>query len=233
MKRTKIFLTLALCLTVMFSVAGCGSKHPRNEKSLIREAERVSYGDVEVIDYSYDDSGDRPSSSITVEDGEYGFEYEVVSKVGNAPGLDGTTLFNPLTNESVKKVFTSNDFYLNYIKYFFKYYKKDIKKLEKKYDVEIPVPDYESPDVKYFIIVFGCPDEDVAQDVFDELNEMLEEYDSRDYFKKTEKEGLTTSNGYRIGFFSEEFDDDRVKEGIYIPSESDCDYCDSLKLDWY
>ena len=102
MKRTKIFLTLALCLTVMFSVAGCGSKHPRNEKSLIREAERVSYGDVEVIDYSYDDSGDRPSSSITVEDGEYGFEYEVVSKVENAPGRFSIRLLTRASRKSTR-----------------------------------------------------------------------------------------------------------------------------------
>lgn len=191
-----------MSLLLLVGVAGC-SVQPLSKQKLIEEAVSVAHGEVLAGEYKENDS----SSIITVTDAEYGFEFEVKSEVGTVSGAGLGTLTNPLTGKAAESVSVYDTFYTNYISYFFTCNDDVIADIESRYGVAIPDPKFQNPHQNDFLIVFGCENEDDAEEIFEELSDRLEEYDSRGYFLATDGTG-NLINGYKIVFVEEDLTDD-------------------------
>ena len=65
----------------------------------------------------------------------------------------------------------------------------------------------------------GCESEEEAEEIFEELKDLLKNYDSRGYFLATEKADKTM-HGYRIGFYSVPLSDEYINdEGKLLESK--------------
>lgn len=195
---------MASVLLASILLTGCGSSTPKTKQSLLREAESAAHGKVTVISYDSVGTKDYPANRLVLEDNEYGFEFYIESSIRDADGLDGTSLYNPITGNSVKAREETNDFYTQYMNYFFEYNEDEIADIEETYGIEITYikSDYNT---KFFIEVYACKDEDDANEIFDELGTLLRDYDNRGYFAYIEKNGgdYIRKNGFRIAFHNE------------------------------
>ena len=196
---------MASVLLASLLLTGCGISTPKTKQNLLREAESVAHGKVTEVSYDSVGTKDYPANRLVLEDKEYGFEFYIESKIQNAGGLDGTSLTNPITSKSVKARVETNDFYTQYMKYFFEYNENEIADLKETYGVEITY--YKTNyNTQFFIEVYACEDEDDAEKIFAELSDLLENYDTRGYFAYIEKNGgdYVEKNGFRIAFHHDE-----------------------------
>lgn len=201
--RNRILPVTGIILTSLL-LTSCGVSTPEGKRGLLREAEQAAYGPVEEVRFiTHEGDGDFDCyNKLIAEDEEYGLEFYVMSEITRVAGLDGTTMFNIFTGKPMHQRSESNDFFLQYMTYFFDEYEDEIEDLEEEYGVDITYNGL-STHANYFIEVYECSNLSDSREVFDELRDCLEDYDNRGYFQSIEEANETYGNmGFRIAFFS-------------------------------
>lgn len=196
--------TIGIATVLMLStlLMGCGSKEALGKKELERLAKNYAKGPIKIGKFIETEENDYPVNILKAKDKEYRFEFEVKSEVRTVGGFDGTVFFNPFTDEPMVHRQESSTFHEQYLATFGKLYEDELDDIENEYDVEIQI--YTSGGYKpsnYIMAVRNCEDEDQCEDIFDDIVDLLKEYDTRNYFEQSEKDYSDIE--YGIIFYSE------------------------------